>query len=132
MIKNNRQIFFGLVAMLAAAAVIAAGTDLGQTTKQETNWTAIAIFIGFVAVTLLITKWAAARTKTAADFYTAGSGISSTSSPAYLSIASRFIGFASVSDSLAILRQARRRVPRVEGGERGFEGGGRGGGRGGG
>ncbi|MBK6975315.1 MAG: cation acetate symporter [Sterolibacteriaceae bacterium] len=75
MIKNNRQIFFGLVAMLAAAAVIAAGTDLGQTTKQETNWTAIAIFIGFVAVTLLITKWAAARTKTAADFYTAGSGI---------------------------------------------------------
>ena len=49
--------------------------DLGATTKQATNWTAIAMFAGFVAVTLWITKWAAARTKSAASFYNAGGGI---------------------------------------------------------
>jgi len=60
---------------LAAGAVFAAGADLGNTTKQATNWVAIAMFAIFVAVTLGITKWAAARTKSAADFYTAGGGI---------------------------------------------------------
>ncbi len=72
MVKN---ILFGLAALLAASVVIAAGSDLGQTTKQATNWTAIAMFAIFVTITLFITKWAAARTKTAADFYTAGGGI---------------------------------------------------------
>jgi Na+(H+)/acetate symporter ActP len=43
--------------------------------KQATNWVAIAMFAGFVAITLGITKWAAAKTKSAADFYTAGGGI---------------------------------------------------------
>jgi len=60
---------------LAAGGVFAAGADLGNTTKQATNWVAIAMFGIFVAVTLGITKWAAARTKSAADFYTAGGGI---------------------------------------------------------
>ncbi|MBI4756352.1 MAG: cation acetate symporter [Betaproteobacteria bacterium] len=54
---------------------MAAGPDAGQTTRQATNWTAIAMFAIFVAATLWITKWAASRTKTAADFYTAGGGI---------------------------------------------------------
>jgi len=36
------------------------------------NWTAIAMFAAFVALTLGITRWAARRTRTAADFYTAG------------------------------------------------------------
>ena len=69
-------------AALAAAALIgliglaqAAGADLGQAQKQATNWTAIAMFGVFVAATLWITKWAAAKTKSAADFYTAGGGI---------------------------------------------------------
>jgi cation/acetate symporter len=53
----------------------AAGADLGQTTKQATNWTAIGMFGVFVVGTLFITKWAAAKTKSAADFYTAGGGI---------------------------------------------------------
>ena len=61
---------------LAAGAALAAGTDLGQAQKQATNWTAIAMFAVFVLLTLGITKWAAARTKSAADFYTAGGGIS--------------------------------------------------------
>ncbi|HUP06412.1 MAG TPA: cation acetate symporter [Caldimonas sp.] len=56
-------------------AAFAAGADLGQTQKQATNWTAIAMFALFVLLTLGITKWAAARTKSAADFYTAGGGI---------------------------------------------------------
>ncbi|MBI5862223.1 MAG: cation acetate symporter [Rhodocyclales bacterium] len=66
---------FVLLALLAAGGVLAAGADLGQTQKQATNWTAIAMFVGFVLVTLWITKWAAGKTRTAADFYTAGGGI---------------------------------------------------------
>ena len=53
----------------------AAGADLGQAVKQATNWTAISMFAGFVVLTLFITKWAAAKTKSASDFYTAGGGI---------------------------------------------------------
>ena len=56
-------------------AAWAAGADLGQATKQATNWTAIGMFGVFVVGTLYITKWAAAKTKSAADFYTAGGGI---------------------------------------------------------
>jgi cation/acetate symporter len=66
----------GALALLAAAAgAHAAGADLGQVQKQATNWTAIGMFGVFVLFTLFITKWAAARTKSAADFYTAGGGI---------------------------------------------------------
>ena len=54
---------------------MAAGADLGQAEKQPTNWTAIGMFAVFVVGTLFITKWAAAKTKSAADFYTAGGGI---------------------------------------------------------
>ena len=67
-----------LVALLAAGAcgaALAAGGDVGQTAKQETNTTAIVLFALFVAGTLWITKWAAKRTRSAADFYTAGGGI---------------------------------------------------------
>ncbi|WP_089417983.1 cation acetate symporter [Vitreoscilla filiformis] len=60
---------------MAAGSVLAAGADLGQTTKQATNWTAIMMFAIFVAGTLWITKWAAAKTRSAADFYTGGGGI---------------------------------------------------------
>ncbi|MBN9404225.1 MAG: cation acetate symporter [Burkholderiales bacterium] len=68
--------------LLAPAALLActgaawaAGGDLGETAKQATNWIAIIMFTAFVALTLWITKWAAGRTKSAADFYTAGGGI---------------------------------------------------------
>jgi cation/acetate symporter len=64
-----------LAAAGAAAVAHAAGADLGQAQKQATNWTAIGMFGIFVAFTLWITKWAAAKTKSAADFYTAGGGI---------------------------------------------------------
>ena len=64
-----------IAGMLAAGAALSAGADLGQTTRQATNWVAIGMFAIFVAITLGITKWAAARTRSAADFYTAGGGI---------------------------------------------------------
>jgi cation/acetate symporter len=64
-----------LVLLSFAAAATAAGDDLGQAVRQPTNWTAIAMFAVFVVFTLFITKWAAAKTKSAADFYTAGGGI---------------------------------------------------------
>ena len=64
-----------LLLLAAAGAAVAAGADLGQAEKQATNWTAIGMFAIFVVGTLFITKWAAAKTKSAADFYTAGGGI---------------------------------------------------------
>ena len=65
-----------VAAVLAAGgAAFAAGGDLGQAEKQPTNWTAISMFAVFVVGTLFITKWAASKTKSAADFYTAGGGI---------------------------------------------------------
>jgi cation/acetate symporter len=72
--KNNH--LFALLALLTVSGgAYAAGADLGQTQQQATNWVAIGMFGTFVALTLWITKWAAAKTKSAADFYTAGGGI---------------------------------------------------------
>ncbi|MGE4590342.1 MAG: cation acetate symporter [Alcaligenes sp.] len=61
--------------MLTSPVLLAAGGDLGELQKQPTNWTAIGMFAAFVLATLWITKWAAARTKSVSDFYTAGGGI---------------------------------------------------------
>ena len=73
---NNLKQWMAAIAMLAiAGGAMAAGADLGQAEKQATNWTAITMFGIFVAATLYITKWAAGKTKSAADFYTAGGGI---------------------------------------------------------
>ena len=47
----------------------------GAMEKQATNWHAIVMFCLFVAMTMGITYWASSRTKSAADFYTAGGGI---------------------------------------------------------
>src|SRR5450830_395051 len=73
--KMVKATFIALLALLATGASLAAGADLGQAQKQATNWTAIGMFVTFVVMTLFITKWAAAKTKSAADFYTAGGGI---------------------------------------------------------
>jgi cation/acetate symporter len=73
--KAGFQLLIALTALLAAAAAQAAGADLGQVDKQPTNWVAIGMFAAFVVGTLFITKWAAAKTKSAADFYTGGGGI---------------------------------------------------------
>ncbi len=75
MIGTNAKLAGGLVLALLSSVALAAGGDLGQAEKQATNWTAILMFAAFVAGTLYITKWAAAKTKSAADFYTGGGGI---------------------------------------------------------
>ncbi|MBP6899488.1 MAG: cation acetate symporter [Burkholderiaceae bacterium] len=73
--KTPQLIAGALLATLASGLAVAAGGDVGQAAKQATNWTAIAMFGAFVVATLWITKWAAAKTRSAADFYTAGGGI---------------------------------------------------------
>ena len=72
LVRNSYTLLLGL---LGASVAFAAGADLGQTTQQATNWVAIGMFGAFVAITLGITKWAASKTRSAADFYTAGGGI---------------------------------------------------------
>jgi cation/acetate symporter len=57
------------------SVVLAAGPDLGVVQRQPLNWTAIIMFLAFVLGTLGITYRAAAQTKSAADFYAAGGGI---------------------------------------------------------
>jgi cation/acetate symporter len=68
--KRTIQLLGALLALGACGAAFAAGADLGTTAKQATNWIAIGMFGVFVAGTLWITKWAASKTKSAADFYT--------------------------------------------------------------
>ncbi|MBS0345581.1 MAG: cation acetate symporter [Proteobacteria bacterium] len=60
---------------LLAPALSFAGDAISATEKQPLNIHAIGMFVVFVGMTLGITKWAAGRTKSAADFYTAGGGI---------------------------------------------------------
>ena len=69
------QFIVAFAVLLATGAAYAAGADLGQVEKQPTNWVAISMFGTFVVGTLFVTKWAASKTKSAADFYTGGGGI---------------------------------------------------------
>ncbi|ACZ12593.1 cation acetate symporter [Sulfurospirillum deleyianum] len=61
-------LFFTLSSVLFAA-------DAQFSGKRDLNVSAIVMFLIFVLATLGITYWAARRTKTAKDFYTAGGGI---------------------------------------------------------
>jgi len=73
----KRKIIAGSAAYLFALPGVALAADVIQGgAKQSTNWTAILMFAVFVVATLFITKWAASKTKSASDFYTAGGGIS--------------------------------------------------------
>jgi cation/acetate symporter len=69
--------FTTALALLAFAGLaVAAGPALqGEIKTQPTNWHAIIMFLIFVTMTMGITYWAAGRTKSTADFYTAGGGI---------------------------------------------------------
>jgi cation/acetate symporter len=62
-----------LLLCFPAVALAAGAIDGGS--KQAVNWAAIGMFIGFVSLTLVITYWASKRTVSAADFYSAGGGI---------------------------------------------------------
>ena len=72
-----KKLSYVLVAAFLAGLptlALAAGTIDGGT-KQAINWTAIGMFVAFVGLTLGITYWAAKQTASAADFYSAGGGI---------------------------------------------------------
>ena len=60
----------------AVATSVLAGDVLQNVEKQPINITAISMFLVFVVTTLGITYWAASKTKSMDDFYTAGGGIS--------------------------------------------------------
>jgi len=63
---------FALPSNPAAADALTSGVGV----RQSLNATAIAMFLGFVVVSLAITWWAARRgTSTAKDFYAAGAGL---------------------------------------------------------
>ncbi|WP_345987308.1 cation acetate symporter [Sulfurimonas sp. HSL1-2] len=64
-----------LLLTAAASTLMASGAIEGAVDKQPLNVSAIVMFLVFVGATLGITYWAAKRTKTAKDFYTAGGGI---------------------------------------------------------
>ncbi len=55
-----------------------AAPDVGEAQKQALNIHAIVMFFIFVLMTLGITYWAAQRTKSASDYYSAGGGITGT------------------------------------------------------
>jgi cation/acetate symporter len=64
-----------LLTACAAPSLALADALTAPVQKQPTNWVAVSMFIAFIALTLLITKWAAQRARTAAHFYSAGGGI---------------------------------------------------------
>ncbi|MCX4198433.1 cation acetate symporter [Methylobacterium organophilum] len=72
----NRLLLGLTLATIVASAAYAAGPDLGAVAQSATNWPAILMFLFFVLLTLGITYRAAKGTKSAADFYAAGGGIS--------------------------------------------------------
>ena len=71
--KLSCMLATALFASLPTLALAAGAIDGG--TKQAVNWVAIGMFVAFVAFTLGITYWAAKQTASAADFYSAGGGI---------------------------------------------------------
>jgi len=70
---NRIGIALGL--LLASTMAFAGPAVEGVLEKQPTNWHAIIMFCLFVMLTMGITYWASSRTKSTADFYTAGGGI---------------------------------------------------------
>lgn len=68
----NRAFIFLIIGTIA---VFASDVISGEVQKQSLNLSAIVMFLLFVGGTLGITYWAAKRTKSAKDFYTAGGGI---------------------------------------------------------
>ena len=70
----SRLLSLGLAGLLLSPTAAFAAPIVAE--KQPINLHAIAMFFMFVMATLAITWWAARQTKSTADFYTAGGGIS--------------------------------------------------------
>ncbi|MFN4326746.1 MAG: cation acetate symporter [Azonexus sp.] len=74
--KRSITAFIAGSLLAVSFAVFAGPGAIEGVEKQPVNVSAIAMFLVFVVATLGITKWAAGKTKSTADFYTAGGGIS--------------------------------------------------------
>lgn len=81
-------LFAPIVLGLASESALAA-----EGVSRPLNWNAIAMFLLFVLFTFGITRWAAMRTRSTSDFYTAGGGL--TASQNGLAIAGDMISAAS-------------------------------------
>ena len=87
--KTLIKLISGLVALgIAGVALAAPAVEITQ--KQPLNVPAIVMFAIFVAMTLGITYWAASRTKSASDFYTAGGGITGFQNGLAIQLSARF------------------------------------------
>lgn len=75
MVVNLNRFVLITMAGLLSLPVVAADALSGQVEQQATNWSAIVMFLIFVALTLGITLWSSRRTRSAADYYAAGGGI---------------------------------------------------------
>ena len=69
------RLFLLALGLMLPLALLAAPAGPVEVQKQPVNVTAIVMFMIFVAMTMGITYWAASRTRSAKDFYTAGGGI---------------------------------------------------------
>ncbi|WP_395666814.1 cation acetate symporter [Methylocella sp.] len=72
---KTRHSLLAAAALAALPAAAFAAGPMAEGAKQATNWSAIGMFLVFVAFTLGVTYWAAKQTKSAAQFYSAGGGI---------------------------------------------------------
>lgn len=61
--------------LLLPSMVFAGDALTGHVEQQATNWSAIIMFFIFVLFTLGVTVWSGRRTRSAADYYAAGGGI---------------------------------------------------------
>ncbi|SDJ91737.1 cation/acetate symporter [Pseudomonas delhiensis] len=66
---------FAALGLAAFAPALWADALTGDVQRQPINVSAIVMFVAFVGLTLCITYWASKRSKSAADFYTAGGSI---------------------------------------------------------
>ncbi len=70
-----RRLLIALAFALSPVSAFAAEAITGPVQQRPVDYAAIFMFVVFVLATLVITKWAAQRTRTAKDFYAAGGGI---------------------------------------------------------
>ena len=65
----------GMILLLAESIVMGSELIGGEVEQQPLNMMAIVMFLVFVCATLGVTYWAATKTRSPKDFYTAGGGI---------------------------------------------------------
>jgi cation/acetate symporter len=68
----------GSTIALSLASSLAFAAEAGKSQLKANPYVTIPIFLIIIAVTMAVVVWSAKRTKSAADFYTAGGGITGT------------------------------------------------------